>query len=69
MPKAIIARQPDGTVQLTISIDKGSVKKSYDEEMTKAVKEAKIPGFRKGKAPKKLVEEKINKEEVYQKLI
>ena len=69
MPKAIIAKQPDGTVQLTITIDKDSVKKSYDEEITKAVKEAKIPGFRKGKAPKKMVEEKINKEELYQKVI
>jgi trigger factor len=69
MPKAIIARQPDGTVQLTFNIGKNIIQESFKKQLEIAAKEAKIPGFRKGKAPKKMVEEKINKEELYQKVI
>jgi FKBP-type peptidyl-prolyl cis-trans isomerase (trigger factor) len=67
--KAIIARQPDNTIQLTITINKAVVKKSYNQQLAEAVKKAKIPGFRKGKAPKKLVEEKTDKNKVYEAVI
>lgn len=69
MPKAIIARQPDGAIQLTITISKGNVQKNLEKQLKKTAEEAKVPGFRKGKAPQKMVEEKINKEELYQKVI
>ncbi len=69
MPKSTIAKQPDGTIQLTITIGQSRVKKAYQEELTQAVKEAKVPGFRKGKAPKKIVEEKIDKAKLYEKII
>ncbi len=69
MTKAIIARQPDGTIQLTIDISKAVVKKNYDQQLIEAAKKAKISGFRKGKAPKKLVEEKIDKSRVYEAVI
>ena len=66
MAKTIIAKQPDGTIQLTITISQEVVKKNYDQQVAEAVKEAKIPGFRKGKSPKKLVEEKIDKTKLYE---
>jgi trigger factor len=69
MPKAVIAKQPDGTIQLTITISKSTVKKNYDQQLVEAAKKAKIPGFREGKAPKKLVEEKIDKSKVYEEVI
>jgi FKBP-type peptidyl-prolyl cis-trans isomerase (trigger factor) len=69
MSKAIIARQPDGTIQLTITIGKEVVEKAHEKQLAEAVRKAKIPGFRKGKAPKKLVEEKIDKDQVYQTVI
>ncbi len=69
MAKTIIARQPDGTIQLTITLDQKEVKKNYDQQLAEAVKKAKISGFRKGKAPKKLVEEKIPRNEIYEAVI
>lgn len=69
MSKAILAKQADGTIQLNITLGKEEVKKAYQKELAEASKKAKISGFRKGKAPKKLVEEKIDKSLVYEAVI
>lgn len=69
MSKAIIARQADGTIQLTITLGRDIIKKAYEKQLVEAAKKAKIPGFRKGKAPQKLVEEKIDKNKVYEAVI
>jgi FKBP-type peptidyl-prolyl cis-trans isomerase (trigger factor) len=60
--KSILARQDDGTIQLTITIGWDLVKKTQAEVIEGYVKSAELPGFRQGKAPKKLVEEKIDKD-------
>lgn len=62
--KSILAKQDDGTVQLTITIPLERVKKAQEEVMEEMAKVAKVPGFRKGKAPQKLVEDNINEERV-----
>lgn len=63
----------DGTITLTITLSNDEVKKAWDEVVEEMVKNASLPGFRKGKAPKKLVEEKLDKakirEEVLKKLL
>lgn len=63
----------DGTITLTITLSWDEVKKAWDEVVEEMVKNANLPGFRKGKAPKKLVEEKLDKakvrEEVLKKLL
>lgn len=68
-----LQKQQDGTIKLTITIPSAAVKKRWDEVIENAVKDAELPGFRKGKAPKHLVEEKIDKtkvqEEVLKKLL
>jgi FKBP-type peptidyl-prolyl cis-trans isomerase (trigger factor) len=69
MSKAIIARQPDNTIQLTITLDKGIIEKAFEKQLAETTRKAKIPGFRKGKAPKKLVEEKIDKNQIYEAVI
>jgi FKBP-type peptidyl-prolyl cis-trans isomerase (trigger factor) len=69
MAKAILAKQADGTIQLNITLGKAEVKKAYQKELAEAAKKAKISGFRKGKAPKKLVEEKIDKSQIYEAVI
>ncbi len=58
--KSILAKQDDGTIQLTITIPWELVKKTEEEVTQDYVKSAELPGFRKGKAPEKLVKEKIN---------
>ena len=68
-----LQKKPNGTIELTVIIPFDSVKKAWDEIIDNAVKNAELPGFRKGKAPKNLVEEKIDKtkikEEVLRKLL
>lgn len=59
----------DGTIKLTITIPVEMVKKARDEVVAELLKTAKLPGFRKGKAPKKLVEEKLNKQEVQEDVL
>ena len=59
-----IQRQEDQTITLTITIPWAEVKKIKAGIIEDFVKNAEIAGFRKGKAPKKLVEEKIDQEKV-----
>ncbi len=66
MSKSILARLTDGTVQLTITIPKDEVKKAYEKVLAETVEKTEIPGFRKGKAPQKLVEEKTDKNKIYE---
>jgi FKBP-type peptidyl-prolyl cis-trans isomerase (trigger factor) len=62
--KSELKRQEDGSIVLTVAIPVSEVKKEWAKEVESAVKNAEISGFRKGKAPKELVEGKINTEKV-----
>lgn len=68
-----LQRQENGTIELTITIPLDVVKKTWDDVVDNAVKNAEVSGFRKGMAPKHLVEEKLDKtkvkEEVLKKLL
>ncbi len=68
-----LIRQADGTLEFHITIPQEKIKKTWEEVMAQVVASAKVPGFRPGKAPKKVVEESTNptkvREEVLQKLI
>lgn len=59
-----IQKEPNGTIRLTVTIPASDVKKTWNEVVEEAVKNAELPGFRKGKAPRKLVEEKVDKEKI-----
>lgn len=67
--KSVLAKQEDGTIQLTITIPQAEVKKTRDEVIDEVVKTITIEGFRKGKAPKKLVEERTDKEKVREEVL
>jgi FKBP-type peptidyl-prolyl cis-trans isomerase (trigger factor) len=71
--KSILEKQTDGTIKLSITIPWATVKKAKEVAMEAYLASAQLPGFRKGKAPKKLVEENINqdhlREEVLRKLL
>lgn len=62
--KSNLEKLEDGTIKLTVVIPFEEVKKTWEEAVLEITKSANIQGFRKGKAPKKLVEERINKETV-----
>lgn len=69
MTKSILGKTATGEVQLTITIPSSEVKDAYEKALEEIVKETELPGFRKGKAPQKLVEEKIDKSKVYEKVL
>jgi len=62
-------RLPNGNIELTIAIPWKKVKDAYEKVLEKFVRQTEIKGFRKGKAPKKLVEEKIGKETLYEEIL
>lgn len=68
-----IQKTEDGTVNLTVTIPWKRIEDAKKEVVEVLSREAELPGFRKGKAPKKLVEEKLSddkiKEEVLRKLL
>lgn len=63
----------DGTIDMTIVIPWNLIVKAKDEVINEHVKEAVLPGFRKGMAPKSLVEQNLDKnhlkEDVLRQLI
>ena len=71
--KSILQRQEDGTIKLTITLPWSVVKKAKEAALEAYLASAQLPGFRKGKAPKKLVEANVNqdhlREEVLRKLL
>src|ERR1035437_6154429 len=64
-----IQRQEDQTVTLTITIPWTEVKTAREAVVNDYSKQAQVPGFRKGKAPKKLVEDKIDEEKVKEEVL
>jgi FKBP-type peptidyl-prolyl cis-trans isomerase (trigger factor) len=71
MNKNIVSlqKEPNGTVRLTITIPNSEIKKAWEEVMMAVVDNAEIQGFRKGKAPRKLVEEKADKEKIREEVL
>jgi len=64
-----VARQTDGTVQITFSLPWGLVEKAKQETVANLAEEVEVPGFRKGKAPAAKAEERIPLETIIQKVI
>lgn len=60
---------PKSTAEIEITIPWSEVKQSYESVMQTVVKGAEVSGFRKGKAPRKMVEEKIEKTKLYEEVI
>lgn len=51
--------------RLLLRVDSESIEQLWDEELTRASREAKIDGFRQGKAPKHLVERHIGRSGIW----
>lgn len=62
--KTLLERAPDGTIELKITIPWTIVKKEWDVVVAETIKNSQLPGFRKGKAPDKLVKDSIDKTKV-----
>ena len=67
--KSTIEKREDGTIELKLTIPSTIVKKETEIVIEEYAKSATLPGFRKGKAPKKLLEEKIDKAKIKDEVI
>ena len=64
-----LEKKDDGTLVLTMTIPWTSVEQTYTSVVEKQKKETELPGFRKGKAPTKLVEEKLDTNKTYEEVV
>lgn len=69
MDKTKIEKQADGTIKLTIALPKGDIEKARLEIIEEYSKNAKVAGFRQGKAPSSLVEEKLDKDKIREEIL
>ncbi|MFC1627472.1 trigger factor family protein, partial [Patescibacteria group bacterium] len=60
---------PKKTFTLEFEIPWSKVQTTYNKTLDQLAKDAKIEGFRQGKAPKKLVEKSIDKGKLYGEVI
>lgn len=71
--KSILERTENGTIEIKITIPWAIVKKEWDLVVSETIKNSQLPGFRKGKAPEKLVKDTLDqakvKDEVLRKLL
>lgn len=67
--KSTLAKQDNGTIILTIPISAEQVKKTLDEVVSEIVKNAELPGFRKGMAPKEMVEKSLDRMKVQEETL
>jgi FKBP-type peptidyl-prolyl cis-trans isomerase (trigger factor) len=63
--KVNVEKLAKSTIKLTISVPVEKVKEAYDAVLEDAIEKTNIEGFRKGNAPKKMVEEKVGVSNLY----
>ncbi len=64
-----LQKEPNGTIRLTITVPFSEIKKTWEEVISKIAANTEVQGFRKGKAPRKLVEEKVDQEKVREEVL
>ncbi len=62
-------KTPDGTIEFRLTIPWDKAKLTWDLVVEEMAKNANLPGFRKGKAPKKLVEGNLDKAKVRDEVV
>lgn len=60
--KVTLERLPESRVLLDIEVDQDRLERSLDSAYKRVAKRARIPGFRPGKAPRRIVEQMIGRE-------
>ena len=63
------ATTDDGTLELTITVPWNDVQSTFDAVVSDTTKKTEIPGFRKGKAPQKLIEDKLDETKIYEEVL
>src|SRR5687767_2061906 len=69
MSKSVLATQSHHQFQLTVTLPISEIDKESEQLLIEAAKEVEIPGFRKGKAPMKQVEQKLDRAKIYEQAL
>lgn len=67
--KSILAKHTDGTIELTVTIPADLIIKSKADVVQEHVDQAQLPGFRKGKAPRDMVEKSLDAEHLREDIL
>lgn len=67
--KSVLAREDDGTIQITLTIAQAEVKKNEQEVLMELAKSVEIPGFRPGHAPVDQVKNSVSAQTVLEKIL
>jgi FKBP-type peptidyl-prolyl cis-trans isomerase (trigger factor) len=67
--KSTMQRLPDGSIELLITVPWAEVEAEYEHTINHMVEHAEVDGFRKGKAPRAVVEAKMDKTKVYEEVL
>jgi len=67
--KSTMQRLPDGSIELLITVPWTEVEAEYEKTIVHMVEHAEVDGFRKGKAPRAVVEAKLDKTKVYEEVL
>lgn len=66
---SVLAKHTDGTIELTITIPVSLIEKAKTEVIEEHAKDAQMPGFRKGMAPKDMVEKSLDKDHLREDIL
>jgi FKBP-type peptidyl-prolyl cis-trans isomerase (trigger factor) len=64
-----VARHAKKAIEITVRVPWAEVEQKIDTAVDRLGKEAKIKGFRKGKAPKKIVREKVDQDKTHREVL
>ena len=67
--KERMVKDADGTITFNLSIPQEDIKKTWEEEVIAAVNKATLPGFREGKAPREIVEPRLDTEKIREEVL
>ncbi len=67
--KTSVEAQEDNRVKLSVEIEEAEFEKSIDAAFRKIAREVRLPGFRPGKAPRRVLERHVGKESARQQAI
>ncbi|HVL99712.1 MAG TPA: trigger factor [Egibacteraceae bacterium] len=63
--KTTVERVDDTTVKLTVTVEPSRVTEAIDEAARRLASEVRIPGFRPGRAPKRVLESRLGKDAIW----
>jgi FKBP-type peptidyl-prolyl cis-trans isomerase (trigger factor) len=66
---SVLAKHEDGTIELTVTIPIDLIAKTKEEVIVDYIKDAELPGFRKGMAPRDLVEKSLNQDHLRERIL